>query len=395
MNTTHATYNNYKLNFIASVLWLQGTKLTRQPINTNRSIFIYNGDVYDGLMSEEDRVKCGDTDLLVKHLEESCSISETFSKVRGPYAFVYYDKQRAKLYFGRDVLGRKSLIIGKRRGSVLVTSVASKNIECNCIELPAIGLFCLNLNNGEFILYPWQYRNDNFTMKFNELQKFLDVNINLVQHLPLLNKPIFCGPTLCDLKDFEQIRCFNGEICFENLLGTDIWDKNVLSLCNLLNTSVKKRVSNLPKFCKLCISDRANCDHCLVGVLFSGGLDCTILALLADKFIGANHPIDLFNVAFSKNFNFNTPDRITGSSSYEELKALRPRRKWNFVEIDVTIDELDFEREKHIKHLIYPLNTVLDDSLGCALWFASKGENSSYKSPCRVRRLLYYIVYSV
>lgn len=30
-------------------------------------------------------------------------------------------------------------------------------------------------------------------------------------------------------------------------------------------------------------------------------------------------------------------------------------------------------RSRHISHLVSPLNTVLDDSIGCALWFAALG----------------------
>ena len=31
-----------------------------------------------------------------------------------------------------------------------------------------------------------------------------------------------------------------------------------------------------------------------------------------------------------------------------------------------------------MRHLVYPLQTVLDDSLGCAIWFASQGKGTSY-----------------
>lgn len=30
-------------------------------------------------------------------------------------------------------------------------------------------------------------------------------------------------------------------------------------------------------------------------------------------------------------------------------------------------------RSQHVSHLVSPLNTVLDDSIGCALWFAARG----------------------
>ncbi|KYO33716.1 asparagine synthetase domain-containing protein 1 [Alligator mississippiensis] len=49
-------------------------------------------------------------------------------------------------------------------------------------------------------------------------------------------------------------------------------------------------------------------------------------------------------------------------------------------------------RQQHISHLVYPLDTVLDDSIGCAVWFASRGEGfitnqgdlKPYKSSAKV-----------
>ncbi|XP_050716003.1 asparagine synthetase domain-containing protein 1-like isoform X3 [Eriocheir sinensis] len=57
-------------------------------------------------------------------------------------------------------------------------------------------------------------------------------------------------------------------------------------------------------------------------------------------------------------------------------------------EIDVTEKELSLERERTIRHLVAPLASVLDDSIGCALWFAGRGQGSAkglpYVSPSRV-----------
>lgn len=71
-----------------------------------------------------------------------------------------------------------------------------------------------------------------------------------------------------------------------------------------------------------------NCGHCTVGILFSGGLDCTVLAVLADKYLALNQSIDLINVAFAKDDggSYEVPDRVTGRQSFEELKVLCPTR---------------------------------------------------------------------
>lgn len=47
-------------------------------------------------------------------------------------------------------------------------------------------------------------------------------------------------------------------------------------------------------------------------------------------------------------------------------------------------------RHERISHLIHPLNTILDDSLGCALWFAARGQGildgELYTSSARVSK---------
>lgn len=64
-------------------------------------------------------------------------------------------------------------------------------------------------------------------------------------------------------------------------------------------------------------------------------------------------------------------------------------RKWNLVEVNVTRDELFEELASNLKHLIYPLETILDESLGAAFWFAARGQrflnNAPYRSNCRVK----------
>ncbi|KAI2526111.1 ASNSD1 isoform 7, partial [Pan troglodytes] len=77
--------------------------------------------------------------------------------------------------------------------------------------------------------------------------------------------------------------------------------------------------------------------------------------------------------ADSPNKHVSVPDRITGRAGLKELQAVSPSRIWNFVEINVSMEELQKLRRTRICHLIRPLDTVLDDSIGCAVWFASRG----------------------
>lgn len=56
---------------------------------------------------------------------------------------------------------------------------------------------------------------------------------------------------------------------------------------------------------------------------------------------------------------YDVPDRLTGYESYEELRRLRPERKWNFVEVNVTYEEMLGCREKVIE-LMRPAQTIMD-----------------------------------
>ncbi|XP_033122656.1 asparagine synthetase domain-containing protein 1-like [Anneissia japonica] len=117
------------------------------------------------------------------------------------------------------------------------------------------------------------------------------------------------------------------------------------------------------------------------------------------RYVPAGESIDLINVAFELpikadtsesehqifDISYDVPDRITGRTGLEELKNLNPKRVWNFLEVNVTHEELQSMRSSRVSDLVYPHNTVLDDSIGCAIWFAARGKDKhSYTSQCKV-----------
>lgn len=115
----------------------------------------------------------------------------------------------------------------------------------------------------------------------------------------------------------------------KNLMKNSAIHHEMQKINMLLEKSVKVRLETHPNKCKHCIQyNIRSCNHCTVGILFSGGLDCTILALLADKYVQKDQPIDLINVAFdtSGKSSFDVPDRISGKQSYNELKSVCPSR---------------------------------------------------------------------
>lgn len=118
-----------------------------------------------------------------------------------------------------------------------------------------------------------------------------------------------------------------------DLLSHPEFSSNVNYLLQNLSQSVDKRTTIIPKACKMC---EFKCDHAKIAILFSGGIDSAILALLASKYVESDEPIDLLNVSFEKpanSGNFECPDRQTCLQTLEELKNLCPTRRWNLIKV--------------------------------------------------------------
>ena len=164
-----------------------------------------------------------------------------------------------------------------------------------------------------------------------------------------------------------------------------------------------------------------------LAILFSGGLDCSVIARLAHECLPVDEAVDLLNVAFeNKRFvearnkankaskpKVRTqlpgvaapaeeppqggttdpysicPDRITGLATYTELQRVCPGRLWNFIQINVPYPDLLSHRQSVI-NLIHPHNTEMDLSIGVAFYFASRGmgfsfpSNQLYSTPARI-----------
>lgn len=180
----------------------------------------------------------------------------------------------------------------------------------------------------------------------------------------------------------------------------------VARLLQLLRDSILLRTSDIPAP----LSEAATPNR--VAVLFSGGLDCTVLARLIHDLVPKEQDIDLLNVAFENPRVIQAaapaslqtpsgalspyalcPDRITGLASYAELLSICPGRNWRFVSVDVMYAELQAHRSQIIS-LIRPHNMEMDFSIACALYFAARGSGTvsdldggsgtAYTTPARV-----------
>jgi len=182
----------------------------------------------------------------------------------------------------------------------------------------------LYVNVSEPQLYQWSHTRFDCDYNIpNELQYFKQTR---VQHVT--------NPE-------DSILQQNDQLNMSELLLHQEFCKNVSNLIHYLSQSVEKRTTINPKACKMC---EFKCDHAKIAILFSGGIDSAILALLASKYVESDEPIDLLNVSFERpanSGNFECPDRQTCLNTLEELKTLCPTRRWNLIKVsDILLVQL-------------------------------------------------------
>ena len=377
-----------RLLFASSVLSLRGgpnAQITTQPLTCPRTgnILQWNGEIFSSDLvkvglDENDSIK-----LFEKLNENKADLLRIIESIKGPFAFLFYERRTNSVYFGRDRFGRRSLLIScadsdldKEQPVVTLSSVRvnfKSKSPVQYEELKANGIYKLNLlDPTKLTLFKWvkplckPKNSDNESYIRNNQLEISSLSVN--DYVSEFNQR---------LDDFNT----------EYNPGNAEYSKLIDEFYQKLKQSVQKRVENIPNFCKSCShlgktkkftnqSQENSCAHAKVAVLFSGGVDSAVLAALIDELLPENEPIDLLNIAFEQQASkkekssFMVPDRISG---LQTLKELNPKRVWNFIEINIKLDELKLEREGVIKHLLYPHQTVLDDSIGCALWFASRG----------------------
>lgn len=118
-------------------------------------------------------------------------------------------------------------------------------------------------------------------------------------------------------------------------------------LLELLYKSVYKRVNNIPY--NKPINNKFKPSR--VAVLFSGGIDCTILTVLIHYIQPKDEPIDLLNICFDKEHQ--SPDRLTAINSFNELKILFPKREFRLIYINKSYKKDVIMNKNHILELCF------------------------------------------
>lgn len=122
------------LKFTSTVLALRGNHVAKQPFENTESgsVFCWNGEAWK---LDDQRVKGNDGEAIFNRLVHIQDTEPTARKthvlsvlrnIQGPFAFLYFDAPGQCLYFGRDRLGRRSLLLNQALDgkSVAFSSIA-------------------------------------------------------------------------------------------------------------------------------------------------------------------------------------------------------------------------------------------------------------------------------
>ncbi|GAA5889240.1 hypothetical protein JCM6882_000684 [Rhodosporidiobolus microsporus] len=452
---------HFEMRFHASILHMRGDSVTLQPfVADNGDVFLWNGEVFDGLEvspHENDGQKLFDR-------IQAYGPSSFFAAIRdveGPYAFVYYQASMQRLYFARDPLGRRSLLYHPPTPTSPFFFLAScapggdfplqewEEISCEAVHCYHL----LDLKGKS-----WTVDGKRGLSSYPRYPRSLGLSEDiLIYPFDRLNSSLPKPGSLIPLT-----RSLPPQPVVTSQLALLLQ-----SFLSELERAVRSRVATVPPV--------PPPPEARIAVLFSGGLDCTTIALIADRVLPEGEAIDLINVAFENprkikakqeaqgggkkgkkggkgkgnaakgeeeeeeamevddsvpptpepssdvpedpveldtspsssgstqpmsvdassidppspdappppvnSSVYDVPDRLTARSSWEELKRLRPKRRWNLVEVNVPYQEMLKHRQTVID-LMKPQNTVMDLSIGIAFWFAARGQGilSQYSS---------------
>ena len=338
------------LQFTSTVLALRGDGLTPQPFvdSASQNTLCWNGEAWK-IHAEDVAGNDGQQLFDLLRSADGDDVLQVLRSIDGPFAFVYYDQRAGRVYYGRDRLGRRSLLQQRKDGTLLLSSVS--DVEAGgagepWTEVEADGIYVLDLAGDgplEAQRHDWSAEHTGHPL--------------LVSGLGLFNM---------DSVPPEGSR-----------LTADA--PSVRQLYDRLAASLRLRVKSIPEPPSLANTP----GDTRVAVLFSGGLDCTVLARMSHDLVPAGQGIDLINVAFENprvaahlppgvaDVYEACPDRITGRTSFAALQRVCPARAWRFIAVNVSYTE-NLAHRPEIVALMHPHNTEMDLSIASALYFAAR-----------------------
>ncbi|KAI9814441.1 MAG: hypothetical protein M1827_003297 [Pycnora praestabilis] len=452
------------LSFTSTVLCLRGDHVKTQPLIDAKSgsVLCWNGEAWK---YEGNSVKGNDAqvvfDLLLKESstasdqritsgpecdrippEETThppqaslnNILAVIKSVSGPFAFVFYDATNQRILYGRDCLGRRSLLRkAADDGDLIISSVCDALRGDVWVEVGAENIYLVNLtldsnapNHNDAIALDESNASKLISCRITQIP-WISKGKNGTSDMGLVGLRVFISPLWFGGLIALQVLPFphlNRDLPRNRTIALGLEAASVIELKQELRDSVRLRVEDVPDLPRHRMRTSSEKKPTKIAILFSGGLDCAVVARVAHDILPLEEDIDLINVAFenprvmkaakasqakqetpnlcsvstnqnnhattptlaqnlpSTSTHFhdseeaaaydNCPDRITGKASVTELQKVCPSRTWRFVEVNIPYSETLAHRNTVIT-LIHPHNTEMDLSIAYAFYFAARG----------------------
>ena len=390
------------LTFTGSLLQLRG----REPISTplyddNSNVLLWNGEIFGGL---DVPIGSSDSHVLFHALTNAKAdeIPIILSTLRGPWAIIFWHAATSTLWFGRDVLGKRSVLAKwpeNSTDSFFLTSLVPLDPAVPIEGYSDIepGMYCINLSSvlskEESTATTLGWISKDCVKKVDWFDPGIE-SIKIFQRDPNLIYPPD-EPNVGEEEEEEKkkeeidknLKDINSKIAIVRTEAVDAVLQSLRSAvatrCHCIDTLGPPETSSTKEQQPNTFISNANTTEsqilngngsilppAKVMILFSGGADSTLLAALANECLPPNEPIDLVSICFANGIS---PDRIAALDAFEELQSIAPTRLWRLIGTDRSLDDVNAARG-HLLRLLAPSDTVMDLNIGAALWLAAAGE---------------------
>lgn len=356
INNTEST-----IHIAQTILSLRGIHRSHQISTTSATDgnrLLFNGEIFDGITISEDGSDFAALSLYLNHITEQRALTpQDLDVLRGPWTIIYWHATAKRLYFARDCIGRRSLLLRVIPGkSITLSSVAPKDDPQGFVEVPPAGVAYVDLSNKpEFGLFERQFHSVVPRRAISTFQKDAPKNYSI------------CGSGLEMYVSFlpkSWLRSHPSPRISTPLTLKESAERFI----DLFRQSTRRR---------LAINIQTHSLEPRFAVLFSGGIDSLFISVILEQCLPQGEPLHLINVAFAKDAQSfaECPDRVNALHGFDELKTIcARRRKIELICVNVLPQQADYSLEHHVRHLLHPCNQPMDATIGTALWFASRGE---------------------
>ena len=396
-----------KVHVGGSLLQLRGELPSATPlVDADGNVLCFNGEIFDGLDGLGSREN--DAKVLLDALGKAGgssvnladeSIPKIISSIRGPWCLVYWHEAAGRLWYARDPVGRRSLLVHRpdSQDSRFILTTLSQTPP------PPDGDLCtpyagspLSFEEVEPGIYSLQYLET--AIRSKETDKFIHLSRQaLGQGVPwccqshewkgklpnellqfkrserMIRAPSLSSPSSNRDSQAQLLKC--------QALSTSRAADGLLAA---LDAAVERRVADsilMNRDRNICSNKLETEDHADLCVLFSGGVDSMVLAALADRHCDPSKPIDLCTVCFDAG---SSPDRAAALDGVVELRSVYPNRRWRLILVDSSLADVDMI-SAHLAATLYPSKTVMDFNIGGALWFAARAAGRVLTAQPQVR----------